>query len=33
MILIKNGTVYDAIHRDPYKADILVKDGKIAEIG
>ena len=33
MILIKNGTVYDAIHREPYKADILVKDGKIAEIG
>lgn len=33
MILIKNGTVYDAVNRDPYKADILVKDGKIAEIG
>jgi predicted amidohydrolase YtcJ len=33
MILIKNGTVYDAVNREPYKADILVKDGKIAEIG
>ncbi len=32
MILIKNGTVYDAVNREPYKADILVKDGKIAEI-
>lgn len=33
MILIRSGTVHDAIHREAYKADILVKDGKIAEIG
>lgn len=33
MILIKNGTVHDAVHREPYKADILVEDGKIVEIG
>ena len=31
-MLIKNGTVYDAVHRDPYVADIRVTDGKIAEI-
>ena len=33
MILIKNGTVHDAIHREAYKADILVENGKIAQIG
>lgn len=33
MLLIQNGTIYDAVHREPYQADILVKDGKIAEIG
>ena len=33
MILIQNGTVFDAIHREPVQADILVKDGKIVEIG
>ncbi len=31
-MLIKNGTVYDAIHRDPYIADIRVENGKIAAI-
>ncbi len=33
MLLIRNGTIFDAIHPDPYTADILVRDGKIAEIG
>ncbi|MGN0479319.1 MAG: amidohydrolase [Hominenteromicrobium sp.] len=33
MLLIQNGRIHDAIHREPYTADILVKDGKIAEIG
>lgn len=33
MILIKNGMVSDAIHREAYKADILVEDGKIKAIG
>ena len=31
-MLIKNGTVYDAVTPTPYKADIRVEDGKIAEI-
>ena len=33
MLLIRNGLLFDAVHREPYTADILVKDGKIAEIG
>ena len=32
-MLIKNGMIYDAVHREPYKADILVEDGKIKAIG
>ena len=32
-MIIKNGTLHDAIHEAPYRADILVKDGKIAAIG
>ena len=31
-MLIKNGTLYDAVHREPYIADIRITDGKIAEI-
>ena len=33
MLLIRNGLIFDAVHREPYTADILVKDGKNAEIG
>ena len=33
MILIQNGTIFDAIHREPIQADILVENGKIAAIG
>lgn len=33
MLLIQNGTIHDAVHREPYVADILVKNGRIAEIG
>lgn len=33
MLLIRNGLIFDAVHREPYTADILVKDGKIVEIG
>lgn len=33
MLLIRNGLIFDAVHREPYTADILVKDRKIAEIG
>ena len=32
-MIIKNGTVYDAVHREPYAADVRVENGKIAEIG
>ena len=31
-ILIKQGTVHDGIHREPYVADILVEKGKITRI-
>ncbi|WP_294831062.1 amidohydrolase [uncultured Gemmiger sp.] len=31
--LIKNGLVHDAVHRDAYKADILLAGGKITAIG
>ena len=33
MTVIKNGTVYDAVHREPYIADIRIEGTKIAEIG
>ena len=32
-ILIRNGLVHDAVHEEPYMADVLVTDGKIKEIG
>lgn len=31
-MLIQNGTIHDAVRREPYIADIRVTDGKIAEI-
>lgn len=31
--IVKNGLIFDAIHREPYKADILIQNGKIAAIG
>ncbi len=33
MYLLKNGLIYDAVHPEAYRGDILVKDGRIAEIG
>ncbi len=33
ILLIKHGTVHDAVQREAYQADILVKNGKIAGIG
>lgn len=33
MLCIKNGMVHDAIHKEAFQADILVKDGKISAIG
>lgn len=32
-MIIRGGKIFDAVHREPYEADILVRDGKIAEIG
>ena len=31
-LVIQHGWIHDAIHREPYVADILVEDGKITEI-
>ena len=31
--LIKNGLIVDAVHKEPYTADILIQDGKFAAIG
>ena len=33
MICIKNGRVHDAVHREPYAADILIENGEIVKIG
>ncbi len=33
MLCVKNGIIHDAIHREAFKGDILVEDGKIKEIG
>ena len=32
-MIIKNGNIHDAIHKDAYLGDIALRDGKIAEIG
>ena len=32
-MLIKNGRIFDAVHEEPYKADILIENGKIKAIG
>ena len=32
-MIIRGGKIYDAVHREPYEADILVRDGKIAANG
>ena len=33
MTILKNGLIHDMIRKEPYQADILVKDGKIRTIG
>ncbi len=33
MYCLKNGILHDAVHREPYQADLLLQDGKIAKIG
>ena len=32
-LLLRGGMVYDAVHSEPFDADILCEDGKIAAIG
>ncbi len=32
-MIIRNGLIHNAIEREPFVADILIKDGKIVEIG
>lgn len=32
-MIIKNGNIHDAVHRDAYLGDIALRDGKIAAIG
>ncbi len=32
-MIIKNGRIHDAVRREPYTADILIQNGKIAAIG
>lgn len=32
-MIIRNGLLFDAVNREPYRADILVKDGKIVSVG
>ena len=32
-MIIRNATINDAINREPYKGDILVRDGKLAAVG
>ena len=33
MLLIRDGIIHDMEQREPYEADILIRDGKIEEIG
>ena len=33
MVLVKNGMIHDMVNKEPYKADILIEDGKIKAIG
>ena len=32
MMIIKNGMIHDAVNREPYMADLILKDGKIRKI-
>lgn len=33
MLCIKNGNIHDAVHREPFRGDILVENGKIRALG
>ncbi len=32
-MIIRNAVIHDAIHREPYQGDILMKDGKLVSVG
>ena len=32
-MVIRNALIHDAIHREPYQGDILIRDGKLISIG
>ena len=32
-MIIRNAVIHDAIHREPYQGDILIRDGKIVSVG
>ena len=32
-MIIRNACIHDAVHREPYQGDILVRDGKIVSVG
>ena len=32
-MILKNGTIYDGIHAQPFQGDLAVRDGKIAAVG
>ncbi len=32
-MIIRNAVIHDAIHREPYEGDILMKDGKLVSVG
>ena len=32
-MIIRDALIHDAIHREPYQGDILIKDGKLASVG
>ena len=32
-MIIKNAIIHDAIHKEPYRGDILIKDGKLVSVG
>ena len=32
-MLLKNATIYDAIHAEPYVGDLALREGKIAAVG
>ena len=32
-MIIRNAMIHDAIHREPYQGDILIKDRKLVSVG